>query len=502
MTTQTATVKLNGPQGSILFSNKARNLFHAGQGSGKTHIMGALSFMFKTHLPKSIGFIGANTYEQLSKSTLLEIFKVWKEYFGLIQNVDYVVDKHPLGGWTEPDVTLKSYNNTICFHDGTIIFVGSLDNYKAHEGKTLGWAMLDETADTRPEAVTDVIIARLRQQGVRIRKNPEQGQFKFCWEDHPDAGEALNPLFIFTKPSKEEWLAEMFSLSDHRAEIESTIYSKTDYYCGDFENKRVVIASTYHNQPNLPPNYIEDRKLELPEDRIKMLIYGSPFGKTGAEYYSAFNHDKHVGSFGYVPKLQLHLTFDFNVHPYMPGAIWQIIPADKSDDGRTKARCIHEFKMKAPRNTIEDLCSVFRAEFGHLCTPGLFYYGDATGGASQPLKTVKNYFNVIEKELGVLVGPRSKRILRMNPRTRAIGKQTMGRRDFVNACLKGAFGFDIEMDLSCTALIADMQFIKEDKNGAKLKEKVKIDEVVCEKHGHLSDAMDYFLAWNWGEFYR
>lgn len=495
-------LKPSAPQFHIIHSRKALNLFHSGQGAGKTHAMGVIAYQFIMNAPKSLGFIAANTYEQLTKSTLLEVYRVWKNEFHFIEGRDFVSGKKPPDDFAPNDVTLESYTNTISCRNGALIFIGSLENYKAHDGKTLAWAMLDETKDTREEAVKDVIIARLRQKGLYCNEEANIKEWEFPYSNDPGKGVPQNPLYIFTSPAKVQWLSEMFDLESHRVNIKSTIYSKDDFFYHHDGNKCVVISSTYHNAHNLPPGYIENRLDILTPEKIDMNIYGSPFGKTGAEYYSAFNHDKHIKPLRMKGGLPLHLSFDFNVNPYMPAILIEIIGTDHSEDGRMKVKVIDEFALEAPRNTIEDVCSQFRAEYGHLCNSGLFYYGDATGKNRVPVKETRTYFQVIRKALHGIASNSSERVLSQNPRHQAIGKQTLGRRDFMNACLKGAYGFDLLIDPKCKNLIADLQFIKEDANGAKLKEKAEINGVKAEKYGHMSDALDAVLCYVFEKYWR
>lgn len=496
-------LQLSRPQFDIVYSKSAINLFHSGQGAGKTFAMGTLSYSFAMYCPESFGFIGANTFTQLTQSTLLEIFSVWAKYFDCIEGRDYIKDKMPIPGFNTPKATLKSYKNTILFRNGALIFVGSLDNYKAHDGKTLGWAMLDETKDTKEEAVKDVILARLRQKGLYLHKEAKRSQMQFPYNNVPTpTAIQQNPLYIFTSPAKVEWLAEMFKLEKYRAEIKTEIFRPDSYFYLRTSSMCVVISSTHHNQHNLPPGYIENRLEILTEDKIEMNIYGSPFGKSGAEYYSAFSHERHVRPVKLDDSVPLHISFDFNVNPYMPATIWQVITPEKSGDGRMKVRAIHEIALEAPRNTIEDVCSQFRAEFGQYTKRGLFWYADATGKARLAIKDARTYHERVRKGLRDLLTPSSERLLSANVRHNAIGKQTLGRRDFMNACLKGAYGFDIEISPTCKYLVADLQFMKEDANGAKLKKKEKINGVDAEKYGHMSDSMDALFCFLFEKHWR
>src|SRR5579872_1748239 len=155
--TRTVRVKPSKPQYAMLISRQQINLFLAGQGSGKTHCGGLLSGHLISTFPKAHGFIGANTYTQLSDSTLYRIRNVWKEVFGWTEYTkgnkkgNFVVDVKPPDHFNTADHEYDSYHGKICFQNGTVIYKGSLDNYKAHDGKEFAWAILDETKDTKEE---------------------------------------------------------------------------------------------------------------------------------------------------------------------------------------------------------------------------------------------------------------------------------------------------------------------------------------------------------------
>jgi hypothetical protein len=218
------TFRLSEPQQYILTSAQEINLFLAGIGSGKTHLGGLVSAFYIQNFPQASGFIGANTHGQLNTSTMAQIRKVWKG-LGLIEERDYVIGKAPPKGFNKDRHNFKEYSGICSFRNGAIVFLGSLENAKVHDGKEFSWAILDETKDTKETDVKEVVIGRMRQrvfgfdEGGRLVLRPEGG---------------FNPLYILTSPAKVQWLNEWFGLDDFRAEIESSIYSKTEF----FANKR------------------------------------------------------------------------------------------------------------------------------------------------------------------------------------------------------------------------------------------------------------------------
>ena len=184
-------LKYSDPQRDVLETTADRVLFHSGVGSGKSQCIGVLSADMVLNYPELTGFIGANTYKQLSRSTLLRVFEVWEGQFGLKKDIDYVVGHIPPANFVKIGADLNSYEGVISFSNGAKIFTATLENYEAIDGTELGYAFLDETKDTREEAVKAVIVARLRQKGILI---DNQGNIYKTVEYNKETGELVNIL--------------------------------------------------------------------------------------------------------------------------------------------------------------------------------------------------------------------------------------------------------------------------------------------------------------------
>ncbi len=502
MTTVTNEVDPSKPQYDIIASRQPVNLFLAGQGSGKTHIAGVISGILITAFPKNHGFIGANTYTQLSDSTLFRIRRVWKGIFGWTEytrdnkNGNYVVDIIPPSHFNTEDHEYDSYHGKICFKSGTVIYKGSLENYKAHDGKEFAWAILDETKDTKEEAVKEVIIGRLRESGTWVNKHgqlvsePDDPKKKVqFWSDDP---QPFNPLYIFTSPAKVQWINEWFGLDEFANDINQVIFSETTYFKKDIGNKRVVISSTFHNKKNLPSNFIDNLMANMHSGLVDMLIYASPFSNSGGEFYKCFKRAVHVqdvrkiqgfddGKRAYNPALALHISFDFNVNPYMTCTIWQIV-------GK-KLYQIDEICLINPHNTTPDVCKEFTRRYqGHA--GGLFVYGDPSG-KQEDTRSEKgsNDFTLIMKSL---------KDFKPTKRVAASAPAVVMRGNFINTIFeKGYDGIEIIIHLTCVKSIADYVYLKEASDGTKKKEKAVNPDtnVSFEKFGHTSDSADYMICY-------
>lgn len=480
---------LSKPQLHISRIRKSLILNMAGQGSGKTLQIGILSGWKITQFPKAKGFIAANTDMQLTQSTLSRVTQTWKDVYGLEMydpksnpNGHYIIDKTPPSHFIVNE-RLKSYHNTISFFNGALIFIGSLENYKAHDGKEFSWAHLDETKDTRKEALTTVILARLRQVCLWHDANGNVIES----EKQIDGHTAWNPCYIHTSPAEGgvDWLIEMFNLSEKEKEIRRTLFEPNTYYFHETENQFVIIHQTYWNAKNLPPNHFDMQKSRMTEEEQLKFLMGYPFAKSGGEFFPYFKRSEHIKPCPIDPKNPVfHVSFDFNVVPYLTLIIFQV---EYREDVMV-LKAVKEYPMKEPFNTTEAGSQRFLSDFGHL-NPSIFVYGDASGRNRIVGLGSKTQYYYIENELKGYLPNGWMRVPRANV-------AVLKRQSFINRILNNKVPLvQIEIDPSCKELIRDLEFLKLGANGKlKEKEKDKATGAVYEKIGHMSDAFEYFVC--------
>jgi hypothetical protein len=481
-------IEVSDPQEEIITSCYSRNLFLAGVGSGKSHTGGLISADFIRNFPHVRGFIGANTNNQLSRSTLDRIFKVWAEVFGWKRDVHYTINKTPPKSWIKFGEQFESYEKIICFNNGAVIFTSSLENYTAIDGVEFAWAVLDETKDTREEAVKEVIIARLRQSGMYLTESGNAVKY--------DTGTAFNPLYILTSPAKVQWLNEWFDISDQGTveEIHRHIFSKTDYYVRVKDGKKVVISSTYHNEDNLPQGYIDNliRDYSGNENRLNMLIYASPVAKTGGEYITKFERNIHVKPVVFDKEKSVHTSFDFNVTPYNTLLLSHVV---KLQNGKYQIQIFAEICLESPRNRTEENCRDAWEKYVQYCA-GVYFTGDASG-KNRTTTSNEHNFDIIERMFRRKLTSASDRRFKRNP-------SLQKSRDFIEKILFGGFDM-IEptiIDPSCKRLITDLEFLKEAPDGSPLKQTAKGENgETYEKYGHLYDAFKYLHIATYESFF-
>lgn len=494
-------VKLSKPQAKAILIRVSLLLIMAGQRAGKTFSIGLRTLNYVRYFPRIVGMIAANTYLQLTQSTLVEVTKVWA-LFGVTEydkdgnpNGVYVVGKQPPLHFTKFQV-YENYKGIISFMNGAVVYIASLDNYLAHEGKTIGWAELDETKDTKKAAVKQVVLARLSQKGLYY--HIDTGDMVYSETDDNPALIPYNPCTINTSPAEGtvDWLEELFELKEQDEDILRDITDPKKFYLKQFDDKAVLIFSTFWNKHNLSANYIAKRMGELTESEQLKFIYGYPFSKTGGEWYHEFNRIKHIKPIEFDPGNPVHLSYDFNLNPYMTLVCCQI------EDGPEQMifKFFAEYCYQPPLNTTEAVTEGFMGDYIGMIQD-VYLYGDAQG-----TRGIEGFghgitrFDDAKRVLGNLLDEY------YGNRTTSVNPSVNKRRNIINKIFAGKFKIgdkmvSIEIDPSCIELIKDCQYLKQGSKG-KLKETAKNEEtgVTYEKYGHTSDAMDYIIGYVLSDF--
>lgn len=201
--------------------------------------------------------------------------------------------------------------------------------------------------------------------------------------------------------------------------------------------------------------------------------------KTGGEFYHSFDVEKHIISEGYDSTQPLHITWDFNVMPYVTVGIWHI-------KGKRAVK-IDEILSTPPKNNTRAACDMVLAKYGEH-TAGVFVYGDPAGKHRDTRSEQGwNDYDIIQDKLKPLSPVM--RVARSAP-------ALIVRGSFINKIFADGFeDIEILFDKGCTVTLEDLQFCKQAADGTKVKEKARTDAgVTFEKYGHTSDADDYLIC--------
>lgn len=476
-------IKFSAPQNFILTTTQRLNFFLSGIGAGKSFLIGVLSAYFSQNFPNTVGLIAANSHNQLNTATLVQVFEAWEKVLGWEVGVDYVVGIIPPPHFKRIR-KFKSYSSVISFPNGAVIFTASLERYKLLDGKNLSYALIDEIKDAKPEAIKEVILPRLRQGGMY---KDEDGQLtENEYTDADERREPFAPLYLFSSPSRETWLNEMFKLNDFEDEINDLTYNKEEFFAKEYEDKCVVISSSYHNE-HLPKGFVDNQVETMTDRDSKQLIFANPFLATGGEYFPLWQRRIHRKTCKRIEGAPFHLSFDFNVNPYVTLLVSQL---RVMDNGKVGIEVIDELLARPPRNRTVDVCNMFIKKYSHDArTSGVYIYGDASGKNSDTRGL--NDFQIIEKTLREYINNRSFRVPAANP-------TIIHRRDFMNNMLDGIYSDEVEfsVDPRCIETIRDFENLKESADGKKDKTKVKdpITGMRIEKYGHIADSIEYLCV--------
>jgi PBSX family phage terminase large subunit len=245
----------------------------------------------------------------------------------------------------------------------------------------------------------------------------------------------------------------------------------------------VVHHSTHRDNPHLPDQFraiLQDLKRTNPYYYQVYTLGNWGTRIVEGRFYYNFTTKDHTTNINYNPDQALHISFDFNIRPYMSLTIWQI-------EGK-KMYCVDEIAAKEPHNNTSEICKLFIQKYGRH-QAGLYVYGDPAGKA-EDTRSEKghNDYNIIRKEL---------KEMRPQVKVATAAPSVSMRGEFINSIFKeNIYDLEIYINENCKTMINDLLFGKSAPDGKKLKEKIKDKEtgLSYEKYHHMSDTLDYFVC--------
>ncbi|MCB2186730.1 MAG: terminase family protein [Deltaproteobacteria bacterium] len=408
----------------VLNSRKKLVFMGGGVGSGKTDV-GSLWALGKAAAtpPGVLGLVAANSYTQLVDSTLRNLYKNW---------TTWGVDLEPA------TLPRRSDPWNLAVHTGrgrVEILCRSLESYQMLAGVELGWAWLDECFLARREAV-DLILARLRDRRM--------------------AGQVL---LTTTLDEPGSWLHQMF--------VENFDPALMD----------VFYATTYDNQANLPPGYIEGLQAAYPRQLFQRMVLAKWVALGGESIYYNFARAAHVREDAeFEPQRDLLWALDFNIGRGKPmsSCLAQIRPG-RDAAGRVRPELVVFDEIILETADTGQAVTEFQARPWLRELAGrVRIYGDASGHARDTRSRVTDY--AILREAGFP----DQRVPARNPPLR-------DRHNAVNALLKNAAG-DVRLSVHprCRVLIQGLESVRL-KQGADYLE----EETFAQ---HVTTALGYLIC--------
>jgi hypothetical protein len=144
-----------------MYALNSVKFFHAGRGTGKSHVIGFSAYEKVRFMPRSLGLMTASTVKQFKEKTMSVIQMAWTS-LGLEDGIDYVTFKKKPEHWPAPYAMPKDSENVIWFANGTAIQVVGSTQYDAARGGSYDWVEADEIGFFPENFYDDIIIPSLR----------------------------------------------------------------------------------------------------------------------------------------------------------------------------------------------------------------------------------------------------------------------------------------------------------------------------------------------------
>lgn len=282
--------------------------------------------------------------------------------------------------------------------------------------------------------------------------------------------------------------------------IDESHWIKAKLFDNRIDKFTYTLFSNYKDNHHLDEQYKEmlEEQFRYNKNMYRIYVLGE-WGRveTGSEYYFNFSYDKHVvQNVSYISGYPLHISFDFNVNPYISATVGQIYRRTMTD-GKSYyfVRIIDEFALENPHNTTERLCEHIIKKYENELKQGVYIYGDATGKNKSTKSNISDY-DIIEYYFRKYMNNASMRVPKANPMIKK-------RRNFINKLLYGGFNIEYQISPNCKKLINDFQVAIEEQDGSKKKQMAKdpLSHVIYEKNGHHADCNDYFLCQAFDRYY-
>lgn len=314
---------------------------------------------------------------------------------------------------------------------GSTIALRGADNYDSLRGVGINLLIIDEAADVKKEAWTEVLRPTLSDTGG-----------KAFFIGTPKGRNWFYDLYMRGKEGVDGWESWQFTTLEGG---------------------------------NVPPDEVESAKGDL-DDLTFAQEYLASFVNFEGRVYYPFTYETHCKPLSYDQKKPLSLCFDFNVEP----GVCAIIQEQKLPNGLEGTGIIGEVYIKKNSNT-QAVCRKIIADWGKH-EGRVTCYGDASGGARGSAKIMGSDWDLIRQELKPVFGERLQlHVKSANPPERV-------RINTVNSRLKSTSG-DIRMMIDpkkAPNVVRDFEGVQLLKGGAG-----EIDKKATPELTHISDAIGY-----------
>jgi hypothetical protein len=318
---------------------------------------------------------------------------------------------------------------------GSTIALRGADNYDSLRGVGINLLVVDEAADIKQEAWTEVLRPTLSDTGG-----------KAFFIGTPKGRNWFYDLYMKGKDGPEDWESWQFTTLEGG---------------------------------NVPPEEVDAARCDLDELTFAQEYLASFINFEGRAYYP-FSYETHCNPLVYDPLKALALCFDFNVEP----GVCAIAQEQNLQNGIEGTGIIGEVHIPRNSNT-PAVCRKIIADWGKH-QGRVICYGDATGGARGTAQDQGSDWDLIRQELKPVFGERlAFHVKSANPRERA-------RVNAVNSRLKSTSG-DVRLMVDSKKaphVVRDFEGVQLLKGGSG-----EIDKKATPELTHITDAIGYYVEY-------
>lgn len=282
----------------------------------------------------------------------------------------------------------------------------------------------------------------------------------------------------FQDPRKDTYIQLLGRVRDARAKFIQTMLTYTNEGDGTrvysefrkgYPTHALYTAGTRENPAAL--EFVKSLQGVLSPELAKQYLEGGAMSLAGTQIYSEFSKDEHVDeSLVLDPRLEVHVSFDFNISPGMHVEIGQYDPAT---DVYTDVYEVHERHLDLT-NAMRRVIMILTAH--KLTGHEIHVFGDASGGARSAQTSTTSY--------QLIIGALEHASIRYRIRVPKANPLIIDRFNAMNAALRDLTGaVHYKVHPRCQRLIADLSEYKRDDKG--------VPDTQGNRLSHASDAASY-----------
>ncbi|GAB7079860.1 phage terminase large subunit [Megalodesulfovibrio paquesii] len=323
-------------QRAVLASNKRYIFLGGGVGCGKTEA-GSLWVVKQAQQtpPGVLGCIAANSYTQLTDSTLRNLYRTCERVGMSITPATLPFAKTALNIVMPGPAAHK-----------VVVLCRSLESYHLLAGVEFGWVWVDECFLARREAV-EVLMARLR-----------------------DTRMPCQMLFTTTLDEPGSWMHSLF----------------VEQY--DPELMEVIYATTFQNR-HLPPGYVDSLKRMYPARLYDRMVLSKWVALSAQAIYHSFDRGRNLwDGVALAPELPLLWSHDFNLAPGKPMS--SVLAQLRRGEHGMELHVLDEIVMETA-DTNHVIAEMKARPWQALARAGVIVYGDASGRARDTRSGMTDY---------------------------------------------------------------------------------------------------------------